>query len=70
LNSHLTVAALDICELKLACPPEGITPEIEKRLRCRKKAHPDQTEEDRWKDIYRILFPDTVVPSPCKSIEA
>jgi hypothetical protein len=68
LNSHLTVAALDICELKPGHPPEGITLEVEKRLRSRKKAYPDQSEEDRWKDIYRLLFPNEDVPLPCKLI--
>jgi hypothetical protein len=47
-------------------PPEGITPENEKRLKSKKKSHPNQTDEDRWRDIYRLLFPSEDVPSPCE----
>ncbi|RFU36223.1 hypothetical protein B7463_g141, partial [Scytalidium lignicola] len=49
---------------------EGTWPQfnaLEKRLRSRKKASVDQTDEDRWRDIYRLLFPgvpEGEVPSP------
>jgi hypothetical protein len=66
LDSHITVAATDICELKVGSPPEGITPEHERRLRSRKKTSRDQNDEDRWKDMYRLLFPNEQVPSSCK----
>jgi hypothetical protein len=66
LDSHLTVLDADICGLQAGCSPEGITPEHERRLRSRKKTSPDQTDEDRWKDIYRLLFPNEEIPSPCK----
>jgi hypothetical protein len=66
LDSHLTVEASDICELKPGSPPEGITPECERLLRSRKKASRNQGDEDRWKDIYKLLFPNEKVPSPCK----
>ncbi|KAF2677866.1 hypothetical protein K458DRAFT_464501 [Lentithecium fluviatile CBS 122367] len=39
----------------------------EKRLRSRKKTCPNQNEADKWRDMYRILFPDdedTSIPSP------
>jgi hypothetical protein len=42
---------------------EGITPDMESRLKERKR---DQTEERRWVDVYTILFPGEGVPSPCK----
>lgn len=45
---------------------DGITNEMVEKLRSKKKAHRDQTEEDRWKEIYQILFPGEIVPSPCK----
>ncbi|KAK4139595.1 uncharacterized protein C8A04DRAFT_32922 [Dichotomopilus funicola] len=46
---------------------EGFTKEQEKRLRSRKKTHADMTGEDKWREIYTILFPDdnpSVIPSP------
>ena len=54
------------CEFKSFVPTEGITTAIEKQLRSRKKGHASQTQEDRWKDIYRILFPMEPVPDPCE----
>ena len=58
--------AAKACDLKPFCPAEGITSTTEKQLRSRKKAHASQTQEDRWKHIYRILFPMESVPSPCE----
>ncbi|KAH6619092.1 hypothetical protein B0J18DRAFT_346597, partial [Chaetomium sp. MPI-SDFR-AT-0129] len=46
---------------------EGFTKEQEKRLRSRKKTHADMTDEDKWREIYTILFPDddpNTIPSP------
>jgi len=64
LDSHFM--AVTSCELSLAEPAEGITSNIEKQLRSRKKTHRDQTEAERWEQIYRILFPLEPVPSPCE----
>jgi len=37
-------------------------------LQCKRKAFPGQTEAERWKQIYKILFPDDEeVPDPCRS---
>jgi len=58
--------AIKACQLKPFEYMEGITNVIEKQLRSRKKAHTNQTPEERWRDIYRILFPMESVPSPCK----
>lgn len=66
LNAHITVDATEICQVKPGHPPDGLTPEMERKLRSRKKAHRDQTDEDRWRDMYRLLFPNEDVPSPCK----
>lgn len=66
LDSHITVAATDICDVQSGNPPTGITPAVERQLRSRKKSHPNQTDEERWKDIYKILFPNVEIPSPCK----
>ncbi|KAH6632854.1 hypothetical protein F5144DRAFT_488764 [Chaetomium tenue] len=46
---------------------EGFTKDQEKRLRSRKKTHADMTDEDKWREIYMILFPDdeqSAIPSP------
>ncbi|KAH8589251.1 hypothetical protein B0O99DRAFT_725623 [Bisporella sp. PMI_857] len=51
------------CELSIAGTVEGITIAIERRLKSRKKARPNQTGEERWKEIYQILFPQEQVPS-------
>lgn len=66
LTAHITVDAVQICQVKPGHPPEGITPEIERKLKSRKKAYLGQTEEDRWRDMYTLLFPGEDVPSPCK----
>jgi len=56
--------AIIMCALLPDNPPEGITPELESRLRSRKKTNPTDTEEDRWSEIYKLLFPGEAVPSP------
>ncbi|KAK4096042.1 hypothetical protein N658DRAFT_64785 [Parathielavia hyrcaniae] len=46
---------------------EGFTKDQEKRLRSRKKTHADMTDDDKWAEIYKILFPDddpSALPSP------
>lgn len=50
-------------------PVEGFTKEQEKRLRSRKKAQADMTDEDKWREIYMILFPDDdrdAIPGACQ----
>lgn len=47
---------------------EGITREQLKILR--KRAAPCRLEEDKWRDVYQLLFPEVHkadIPSPCKS---
>jgi hypothetical protein len=53
------------CEVKEGQPVEGITSDIEKQLKSRKKTRRDQPEAERWQEMYRILFPMEEVPSPC-----
>jgi hypothetical protein len=55
------------CELRDTLQADGITSEIVEKLRSRKRAHKDQTEVEKWQDIYKLLFPNEIVPSPCKS---
>lgn len=44
---------------------EGIGLAQERRLRSRKRTN--KAEEEKWRDAYRICFPDDIsVPSPCK----
>jgi hypothetical protein len=46
---------------------EGCDKDQEKRLKCRKRK-PGETEEDRWAEMYRVLFGNNCeVPTPCKS---
>jgi hypothetical protein len=65
LDAHLTV--VNICSLQPGQAAEGLTADLEKRLKSRKKTSPDQSEEARWKEIYGLLFPNEVAPNPCKS---
>jgi hypothetical protein len=48
-------------------PVEGITDRLQKQLQCRKKLYAGQTEAERWQKVYQLLFPNEIVPSPCKS---
>ncbi|KAH7395553.1 hypothetical protein BKA64DRAFT_61306 [Cadophora sp. MPI-SDFR-AT-0126] len=43
---------------------DGITSELYEKLRSKKKLQRDQTEVDRWKEIYKLLFPNEIIPSP------
>lgn len=47
---------------------EGFDAAQEDRLRSRKKAKgiAEPSEAERWRDVYKILFPHDDVPSPCK----
>ena len=55
-----------ICELQPRPALKGITPEIEARLRSRKPSLPRQSDEQKWREIYSLLFPNEEVPDPCK----
>jgi hypothetical protein len=63
LEQHVLAPAS--CDLRSSAPIEGITIKMKEQLQCRKKAHPGQTETERWEQIYQILFPNETVPSPC-----
>jgi hypothetical protein len=54
------------CKLREIDIGDGITSEIVERLKSKKRAHRDETEEDRWQKIYVLLFPGSSVPPPCK----
>lgn len=57
-----------VCEIREQEKTKGIiTHEQEKELRSKKRSRKLSSEEDKWKDVYRIIFPtDSVIPSPCK----
>jgi hypothetical protein len=66
LQAHSRLAVS--CELQPCGEREGITADVEKQLKSRKKKSPGQSEADRWREIYQILFPGESVPLPCKFI--
>ena len=62
---------LESCRIQQAEPVEDIDKVQEAQLRSRKKLV--GTEEQRWKEMFLILFPDDdedTIPSPRKSMEA
>jgi hypothetical protein len=40
--------------------------EIVERLKSKKEALRDETQQDRWRKIYMLLFPGALAPSLCK----
>ncbi|KAI9642097.1 hypothetical protein NHQ30_009968 [Ciborinia camelliae] len=62
VNDHLKQQ--EACELLKDVQEDGITNEMVERLRSKKKTHRSQSEEDRWKEMYRIIFPTEAVPDP------
>jgi hypothetical protein len=55
------------CDVREQTPPEGFDKEQERRLKSKKKSQTYQTEEEKWKSVYRILFPDdgeADIPTP------
>lgn len=59
------------CEIREQIPLEGFDKDQERRLKSKKRSLVYQSEEDKWKGVYRILFPDddeADMPSPCKCV--
>lgn len=61
-------------EANLVCFPrarqakDGFSSEVWRVLHSKKKSYAGQTEEDKWIEIYQLLFPFAKsIPSPCKS---
>ncbi|KAH6847597.1 hypothetical protein B0I37DRAFT_147976 [Chaetomium sp. MPI-CAGE-AT-0009] len=52
------------CEVLDIVPPGDITTYQEKQLKSRKHTTRRQTDEEKWRDIYRLLFPGEEIPSP------
>lgn len=64
LSNHLRSAH---CHVSAPQPIEGIDRETLKALRKRSPAL--RLEEDKWRDVYHLLFPEVAmedIPSPCK----
>jgi hypothetical protein len=60
--------ALVPCEVGDGQDADGYNKEQETKLRCRKRPS-GQNEEDRWNEMYRILFSarcGSPIPSPCE----
>jgi hypothetical protein len=55
-----------VCECIEGNPVEGFDLDVEAKLKRRRKTTRDQTDFERWEEIYRLLFPAEEVPSPCK----
>jgi hypothetical protein len=53
------------CEVLDVVHPGDITTYQEKQLKSRKHTTRRQTDEEKWRDIYQILFPNEDIPSPC-----
>lgn len=55
------------CEVLDIIHPGDITSYQEKQLKSRKHTARRQSDNEKWADIYRLLFPnEQLVPSPCK----
>lgn len=66
LDSH--AESVTICQPRSRELRDGFTIEIFLFLRNKKKSFPNQGEEDKWREIYQLLFPDAIaMPWPCKS---
>jgi hypothetical protein len=46
------------CEIKEQAPLEGFDKEQERKLKSKKRSLVHLSEEEKWKSVYRILFPD------------
>ncbi|CZR58599.1 uncharacterized protein PAC_08491 [Phialocephala subalpina] len=64
LTAHANRPRADICEATDGTAPEGVTTEQERKLRRKTRSYPNQSDESRWRDIYKVLFPGYPVPLP------
>lgn len=63
--------AVESCSVRTFDWDEGIDAEKKEKLQSRKRDPTGATEVDKWKRMYRIIFPDdnpADMPTPCKSI--
>jgi hypothetical protein len=67
LNSH--TRSTEVCTLKELRSIEGFDQDQEAALRDKGRMHQAGSEEEKWKIVYSILFPETAfddMPSPCE----
>jgi hypothetical protein len=57
------------CDLEPPQVLDGITPSMLTRIKSRKKTHANQSEAEKWGEIYQILFPGELIPDPCKPLK-
>lgn len=56
------------CQPKSPLRSHGINKNQEKELRSRRMYQKSLDEEEKWRAIYRIIFPDEEnIPSPCEN---
>ncbi|OCL01736.1 hypothetical protein AOQ84DRAFT_306122, partial [Glonium stellatum] len=63
--------ALEACEIRKQTRREGFNKDQETKLRSKRRSPMPLTEEEKWKAIWRTLFPSEAkddIPSPCRSI--
>ncbi|KAL2129005.1 hypothetical protein VTI74DRAFT_8359 [Chaetomium olivicolor] len=58
---EMSVGGCEVLDIK---PPSDITTYQEKQLKSRKHTTRRQTDEEKWRDIYQLLFPNQDIPSP------
>lgn len=66
-DDHLQ--ATNPCEKEERKVVEGFDLKQEQLLRSKKRNNFGETEDMRWREVYKILFPETNeqnIPSPCK----
>jgi len=54
------------CEISDRSVPSDITSYQEKQLKSRKHNARRRSDEEKWCDIYGLLFPNEQIPSPCE----
>ena len=64
LDTHLR--AEPVCQAVEGERIEGFDLDVEEKIRRKKKDFPNQTDADKWRTIYSLLFPTDTVPSPCE----
>jgi hypothetical protein len=61
----------DSCIVTDTSPPEGFSKDQELKLKGRRTMFQAESEEEKWKIVYLVLFPNTALgdlPSPCKRV--
>lgn len=64
LEAHIKGLDAAVCRPTGGPIPEGISPDIANKLKGRKKS--SQPDPESWKDIFRLLFPEAPIPTPCE----